>query len=685
MTNTTNAIAKVAAIAAVFALATSVVAPAAHADTTTTTTTSAMTATQVTALQNQIASLQAQLSGAQGTTTSTGSMTFTRSLTLGSSGADVTALQNWLISKGYTIPAGATGYFGAQTKAAVAAYQSAKGISPAAGYFGPTTRASVNAMGGTTTTTTTTTGAGCVAGAAFSSTTGMACGTTTTTGGSTTLSGAEGTINNFQTVGASNVTLGTGATQQVYGFQFVAGGSDLNVSRIYFAISNPALSAGTTRPWNVFQTATLKDGSGATVATLDATNQSNYSQNGTNGVGNQTYRLDFEGVNHVVKMGATQQYYLTLTTQGAFAAGNVTSSPATSFTVALDAQGLRAVDAMGIQQYSPTSAGNGSVVTLNNNASGSITLSVGSDNPQTTTLMANQNTSTQGVVLNTFTLQNTGSAAVELYTLPVTVASNIATSSNLVQDIKLYNDTTLLDTESPVAGVTGTQTLSFKNLNLIIAAGTTVNLRLVADIQPVGGSNPAASGSSVTVTVPGTGADIESTSGSIITPSGSSTGYPISFAINGLSVASAPTSATATAALTSSNAGSQQTGTFTFVFNVTSFGQTIYVASTSNAYSLAINDQTTGVATSSTNITSGITSTANRSGLGNFQVNSGQTAAFTITATLSHGGSSHYFYAVLNSLKYGIIDANVGGLNGSTDSVVTLPSNYTTNAVAVSS
>ena len=299
--------------------------------------------------------------------------------------------------------------------------------------------------------------------------------------------------------------------------------------------------------------------------------------------------------------------------------------------------------------------------------------------------MANQNTSTQGVVLNTFTLQNTGSAAVELYTLPVTVASNIATSSNLVQDIKLYNDTTLLDTESPVAGVTGTQTLSFKNLNLIIAAGTTVNLRLVADIQPVGGSNPAASGSSVTVTVPGTGADIESTSGSIITPSGSSTGYPISFAINGLSVASAPTSATATAALTSSNAGSQQTGTFTFVFNVTSFGQTIYVASTSNAYSLAINDQTTGVATSSTNITSGITSTANRSGLGNFQVNSGQTAAFTITATLSHGGSSHYFYAVLNSLKYGIIDANVGGLNGSTDSVVTLPSNYTTNAVAVSS
>ena len=443
------------------------------------------------------------------------------------------------------------------------------------------------------------------------------------------------------------------------------------------------MNAGTTRPWNVFQTATLTDGSGKTVATLDASNQSNYSQDGTNGVGNQIYRLDFENVNQVVKMNATQQYYLTLTTQGAFAAGNVTTTgTATAFTVGLDSQGLRAVDAMGIQQYSPTPSGTGSLVTLNNNASGSITLSTGSDNPQTTTLMANQNTSTQGVVLNTFTLQNTGSAAVELYTLPVTVSSNIATSSNLVQDIKLYNGSTLLDTESPVAGTTGTQTLSFKNLNLTIGAGTTVSLRLVADIQPVGGTNPAASGSSVTVTVPGTGTgtDIETTSGSIITPSGASTGYPISFAINGLSVASAPTSATATATLAAGGAGTAQTGTFTFTFNVTAFGQTIYVASTSNAYSLSLIDTnaTGGAAATTTGVTSALTSSANRSNLGNFQVNSGQTATFTITASKT-GGYSHFLYAVLTSLNYGTTDTAPTGLS------VTLPSNYTTNAVAVSS
>ena len=74
--------------------------------------------------------------------------TFMMDLTIGSTGADVTSLQSWLISKGYSIPAGATGYFGAQTQAALAAYQAANGIAPAAGYFGPITRAHVNDAGG---------------------------------------------------------------------------------------------------------------------------------------------------------------------------------------------------------------------------------------------------------------------------------------------------------------------------------------------------------------------------------------------------------------------------------------------------------------------------------------------------------------------------------------------------------
>jgi hypothetical protein len=73
-----------------------------------------------------------------------GVSSFSRDLDVGTSGYEVTALQNWLIKKGYSIPAGATGFFGGQTKAAVMEYQRKGGL-PVTGFFGPKTRAYIQA------------------------------------------------------------------------------------------------------------------------------------------------------------------------------------------------------------------------------------------------------------------------------------------------------------------------------------------------------------------------------------------------------------------------------------------------------------------------------------------------------------------------------------------------------------
>ncbi len=100
------------------------------------------------------------------TTTTTTSASFTRNLTVGSRGTDVTQLQTMLAAKGY-LSVAPTGYFGSLTKAALGAWQASVGISPAAGSFGPVTRAYVATMAmGTTTTTggTTTTVSGCMTG-----------------------------------------------------------------------------------------------------------------------------------------------------------------------------------------------------------------------------------------------------------------------------------------------------------------------------------------------------------------------------------------------------------------------------------------------------------------------------------------------------------------------------------------
>ncbi len=74
--------------------------------------------------------------------------TFTRNLTLGSSGQDVKNLQVFLNDNGYTIAttgAGSPGdestYFGAKTAAALAKFQAANQITPTSGILGPKTRA----------------------------------------------------------------------------------------------------------------------------------------------------------------------------------------------------------------------------------------------------------------------------------------------------------------------------------------------------------------------------------------------------------------------------------------------------------------------------------------------------------------------------------------------------------------
>lgn len=63
-----------------------------------------------------------------------------RDLDMGMSGDDVRALQTLLMAQGYSIPAGATGFFATQTRDALAAYQAKNAITPSVGYFGVKTR-----------------------------------------------------------------------------------------------------------------------------------------------------------------------------------------------------------------------------------------------------------------------------------------------------------------------------------------------------------------------------------------------------------------------------------------------------------------------------------------------------------------------------------------------------------------
>lgn len=68
----------------------------------------------------------------------------------GMSGSQVKQLQEYLISMGYSIPDGATGYYGNQTKAAVTQLQNDLGVDTGGydGYWGPKTQSSLTKMTG---------------------------------------------------------------------------------------------------------------------------------------------------------------------------------------------------------------------------------------------------------------------------------------------------------------------------------------------------------------------------------------------------------------------------------------------------------------------------------------------------------------------------------------------------------
>ncbi len=76
--------------------------------------------------------------------------TFLNNLSVNSTGPDVSALQSWLVSNGYDIPAISSGtankgFFGLQTRMALMKYQYNNGI-PNTGYFGSMTRGRLNGI-----------------------------------------------------------------------------------------------------------------------------------------------------------------------------------------------------------------------------------------------------------------------------------------------------------------------------------------------------------------------------------------------------------------------------------------------------------------------------------------------------------------------------------------------------------
>ncbi|MDB5194194.1 MAG: hypothetical protein JWN50_208 [Parcubacteria group bacterium] len=455
-------------------------------------------ATTVADIQAAIAQLQAQLTALQGGSTTT--VTFTRDLTVGSSGADVTALQQILVSKGYlTIPAGtAYGYFGSLTKAAVARWQASASISPAAGYFGPISRAALSASATGTTTGGTTTGG---------TTTG---GTTTgTTSGTITTPGAEGTIAVTSAPVSNSTVYENDRMDGIIAFNVKATGSDVAVQRV-----NVVLGSNTTEYNKIFQTLYVVDDAGRTLGSID--------MNSTNVVkqSDNTYMATISGFSSVVSRGSQRTYTVKADIRSTIDSSVVSAG---SYVVTIPVNGVRAIDGAGIDLYGPAVNGalTNSITTAKSLASSAtITVSTDSNNPNAQEVVA-----------------STGAANNQFDKLPVLVFDIKADKD----DIKLtdVNNVTITQTGSTGATASTTylyagngtsgqilgtasasgSTSSFNNLSYVIPKGTTATFTIAADIRSANGTATTFLASLVGTNVLGT-----NSVGDTITGTGSATG-----------------------------------------------------------------------------------------------------------------------------------------------------------------
>lgn len=510
---------KLFASAVAFTMVFSLVAVPASAQTT------AELTAQINALLAQIAQLQAQIGGSTvgGSTT-----TFTTDLTVGSTGAHVTALQQFLVSKGFlTMPAGvAYGYFGTLTQSALGKYQASVGISPAAGYFGPITRAHVNGLAGTPGTP----------------------GTPTTPGGAgITTPGVEGTL----TVTSNNSGLVSTAYEGdsmigVLGLNVEAKLSDIAIQRVKIQ-----LGSASTLLWRKgYSKLYVTDGSN-TLASIDL-NSSTVVKEGSD------YFVTITGFNFVVPKDSKKQMVIKADVMSSIDSTDRTNLGNEAMSIVVN--GVRGIDGAGIDQYSPAAAISRTTsfsAELAENAT--LKVSLNNSSPKAQEVVAADGSSDNELDKLTMLMIDFKAEKDDVTLTDLTVDITYSGSGTAtVTTVYLFDGSTEIDNASS-NGVAAT----FTDLDYVISKDTTKTLTVKADVR-------SADGTVRTITFDVDTADVtaENSMGDSITESGSAAGYAMSVRNVGLEISLVSKSITTSGVPQLSSVDGFSTSTLTATFNV---------------------------------------------------------------------------------------------------------------------
>jgi peptidoglycan hydrolase-like protein with peptidoglycan-binding domain len=375
------------------------------------------------------------------------SAAFMTNLTVGSTGSDVTALQTWLITNGFhiaSVEAGtaAKGYFGSQTKAALAQYQASVGL-PSTGFFGPLTQAKLNGTASAVVTVSTGCPVGytCTANPVTTVTCPVGVTCTPNTGTTGTVVASNGTtITTPGVQGIMSVTQGPISTSVAYAGQSKVPVLDARIQAQYSDISIQSIQVdlgSSTNSYNyVYSKIYLIDPTTGNVLTSQPLNSSTVVQNGNN------YVVGLAGFNFIVPKGTFKDIqiavdlYPTVLTQFL---GQITAS--------VDQNGIRGVDGAGVNNYGPASGSISQIVTVSQTqtltATANVSLDASSPLANAVGITNVSAGSYLGLPVLTFDVNAQGDT-LHLHSVSVNIGTAGSTGSPSVNAAYLYQGSTLI-------------------------------------------------------------------------------------------------------------------------------------------------------------------------------------------------------------------------------------------------
>lgn len=574
-------------------------------------------------------------------------VSFTRNLTVGSRGADVTDLQTILATGGF-LSVSPTGYFGALTKAALGAWQASQGISPAVGYFGPISRAAIGGVAVTPTTPGCPAGAlfnsltgapcttgpsmvpGCTAGALFSSTTGQSCAGTPVTPGST-LDNTDGSITaGVSTVVPSTITIKKGETKDLIAEQLTASAGKVAVNRFDVQFSE--------RPWLTFSKFELVDNAtGNVIATKNISGAADF----TEVTVGTAYLLRFDGLNYVVTPGQSQ----VLKVRGTLLAAS-DKVVGQAVTVTLPTNGIRAVNGKGYTETTGPSTALTATVTLTATGSAAnvlVRVSPSTDDTRIQTTSTSGQTNDIKLAVYDFKSQNQPST---LNSLTLTIDTSTDYPTAVFKSVRLTDGT-----NSYYAATIGTTT-TFTNMNIPLTLDTWKSLTVRADIAD---QDEFVSGTiaSTTITVVSTTnpVGIDANYNAVTATAGAYSTNQITFLSDAISI----TGITSTKGTVTSEAGIWVAAYPLLTFTVNNTGNNpIYISKVSNS---AIATTTSSGPTASSTVSSVVASGSTTGDTANaYIVNTSRTFTYNFSM-LNNGGAATAKKLSITQINYGTGEA----------------------------